>query len=83
MKVPVTAVVYCVALLPERAAELRKCVGSEQAAGEIEVESWFAPPADAKVLRVEPDEPVAVLVDADWPYDVRRDSPGQPRSSPR
>jgi hypothetical protein len=57
MKVPVTAVVYRVALTPERAVQLRERVSAVQAAGEIEVESCFTPLADAKVLRVEPDEP--------------------------
>jgi hypothetical protein len=70
MKAPVIGLVHRVALSPERAAELRKRVGSEQAAGEIEIESVLSPLADSKVLRVEPDEPVAVLVNANWPYDA-------------
>lgn len=73
MNVPVIGLVHRVVLSPEHAAELRKRVGSEQAAGEIECESVMSPPTDAKVLRVEPNEPVAVLVDADWPYDARPD----------
>jgi hypothetical protein len=68
MRVPVTAVVYRVALAPERAEELRERVGTEQAAAEIEVGSCFPPPASAKVVRIEPDAPVAVLVDAGWPH---------------
>jgi hypothetical protein len=68
VNVPVVGIVYRLALPPQRAAELRKRVGTEQAAGEIEIESGFAPQADAKLLRVEPDEPVAVLVDAGWPH---------------
>ena len=71
MNVPVTAIVYRVALPPERAAELRERVGTEQVAGEIEVESVFGPPPDARVLRVQSDEPVAVLVDAGWPFHAR------------
>jgi hypothetical protein len=39
-------------------------------AGQIECESVFPPWPDAKLLRVEPDEPVAVFVDASWPYGV-------------
>jgi hypothetical protein len=71
VNVPACAVVWRVALPPELAVELRERIGSEQAAAEIEVGSCFSPPADAKVLRVEPDQPVAVVVDAGWPYQQR------------
>jgi hypothetical protein len=67
MNVPVTAIVYRVALPPKRAVELRAAVGCDQRAGVIEIESAFPPPLGARVLRVEPDEPVAILVGADWP----------------
>jgi hypothetical protein len=70
MRVPVIGLIHCVTLSQERAAELRKRVGTEQMAGQIECESVFPPWPDAKLLRVEPDEPVAVFVDASWPYGV-------------
>ena len=73
MKVPVVGLVHRVAVSPELADELRKRVGSEQAAGGIECASVMPPFTDSKLLRVEPDEPVAVFVDVDWPYDARPD----------
>jgi hypothetical protein len=70
MRLPVTTIVYRLLLPPELAAELRERIGTEQRGAQIECESAFSPSPDARVLRIEPDEPVAVLVDNDWPVQL-------------
>lgn len=82
MRVPKIGLVQYVALSPERADELRRRVGSEQRAGEIEVESVMPPFPDSKLLRVEPDAPVAVFVFPDWPHVARPDRRGRTLFSP-
>ncbi len=64
---PDTCPVWRVKLDPELAEELRRTVESNQRAA-VEEQGWDEPvPVDARVLRVEADLPVAVLVERTWP----------------
>ena len=68
-RMPVTGVVYSVALDEATARELRRKVGTQARAAEIECESCFDPPPDTRLIRVEADAPVGVFVNAGtWPY---------------
>lgn len=68
---PDTFPVWRVELDPGEAAELRARVGSGQRAA-VEEQDWGSEfgsplPPGARLLRVEPDEPVGVFVEASWP----------------
>ncbi|MFL5914126.1 MAG: hypothetical protein ACJ752_00605 [Gaiellaceae bacterium] len=64
---PEWASVWRVEVPPETAAELGERVGHNRRAGQVEVVQPDGPPTDARLFRVEPDEPVAVLVEKTWP----------------